>query len=242
MAIDSGSGSKSRDNSNNNSKNKLVSKGSSSYDSGKTDRFTRSSVKENSSKLMEISPASKRKSERLEKRTPSMPPAKKKSAGLEQQNTPSPLRRSERCSTLSRSKHLGTESSLSSIKEEKREKIVKKLTMESESVSTTKKNATTPVNLKRKKMDDRTDELLSKKQKKEDTASGRSIVLLKFYFLITFFLLLFIVTRNRHSTRSAYHVRVKMKVIERSNHIMVNCISVLMIKCHCETIITLDCS
>lgn len=180
MAIDAGSGSKSRDNDSNNSKNKLVSKGSSSCDSGKADRSTRSSVKETLSKQMDLSPASTRKSERLEKRTPPMPPAKKKSAGLEQQNTPSPLRRSERCSTSSRSKYLGRESNSSSIKEEKREKIVKKLTVESESVITTKKNATTHVDLKRKKMDDRTYKLLFKKQKKEDIASGRSIVLLKF--------------------------------------------------------------
>lgn len=171
MAIDAGSGSKSRDNDSNNSKNKLVSKGSSSFDSGKTDRSTRSSVKEASSKQMDLTPASKRKSERLEKRTLSMPPAKKKSAGLEQQNTPSPLRRSERCSTSSRSKYLGTESNSSSMKKEKQEKIVKELTMESESVSTTKKNAITPIDLKRKKTDGRTSKLLFKKQKKEDTAS-----------------------------------------------------------------------
>ncbi|XP_055833672.1 helicase protein MOM1-like isoform X2 [Solanum dulcamara] len=171
MAIDAGSGSKSRDNDSNNSKNKLVSKGSSSCDSGKADRSTRSSVKETLSKQMDLSPASTRKSERLEKRTPPIPPAKKKSAGLEQQNTPSPLRRSERCSTSSRSKYIGRESNSSSIKEEKREKIVKKLTIESDSVSTTTKNATTPVDLKRKKMDDRTYKLLFKKQKKEDIAS-----------------------------------------------------------------------
>lgn len=170
MAIDAGSGSKSRDNYSNNSKNKLVSKGSSSGDPGKTDRCTRSSVKETSSKQIDLTPVSKRKSERLEKRAPALPPAKKKSVGIEQQNTPSPLRRSERCSTLSKSKYLGTESISSGIKEEKREKIVKKLTMESESSSTTKKNATTPIDLKRKKMDDITYKSF-KKQKKEDTAS-----------------------------------------------------------------------
>ncbi|CAN4119299.1 unnamed protein product [Withania somnifera] len=171
MAIDAGSGSKNKDNDSNNSKNKLVRKGSSSYDSGKTDRFTRSSVKETSSKQMDLSAANKRKSERLEKQNPPMPPAKKKSAELEQQNTPSPLRRSVRCSTLSRSKYLGRESNSSSIKEEKREKIVKTLTMESESVSTSKQNATTPVDLKRKEMDSSTHKLLFKKQKKVDTAS-----------------------------------------------------------------------
>ncbi|KAK4356365.1 hypothetical protein RND71_025336 [Anisodus tanguticus] len=139
MAIDAGSGSKSKGNDSNNSKNKLVSKGSSSRDTGKTDRSTRSSFKGTSSKQMDLSPASKRKSERLEKRTPSMPPAKKKSAELVQQNTPNPLRRSERCSTSSKSRSLGSEANSSSIKEEKREKIVKKLTMEFESVSTSKK-------------------------------------------------------------------------------------------------------
>ncbi|CAN4120274.1 unnamed protein product [Withania somnifera] len=171
MAIDAGSGSKNKGNDSNKSKNKLVSKGSSSYDSGRTERFTRSSVKETSSKQMDLSHASKRKSERLEKRTPSMPPSKKKSVVLEQQNAPSPLRRSERCSTSSRSKYFGRESGSSSIKEEKREKIVKKLTMESESVSTSKKNATTPDDLKRKNMDGGTYKLSFKKQKKEDTAS-----------------------------------------------------------------------
>lgn len=171
MANDAGSGSKSKDNDSNNSKDKMVSKGSLSCDSGKTHRSTRSSVKETSLKQIDLSPASKRKSERLEKRTPSMPPAKKKSARLEQQNTPIPLRRSERCSTSSSSNYLGRESNSSSIKEEKREKIAKNLTMESESVSTSKKNATTPVDLKRKEMDGRTYKLLFKKQKKEDTAS-----------------------------------------------------------------------
>ncbi|XP_059291785.1 uncharacterized protein LOC132045248 isoform X3 [Lycium ferocissimum] len=171
MAKDAGSGSKNKDNGSNNSKNKLVSKGSSSRDMGKTDRSTRSSVKETSSKQIDISSASKRKSERLEKRTPSsMSPAKRKSGGLQQQNTPSPLRRSERCSTSSRS--LGSESNSSSIKEEKREKIVKKLTMESESVSTSKKNITAPGDLKRKRMDGRTFRLSFKKQKKGGTASG----------------------------------------------------------------------
>ncbi|KAK4358729.1 hypothetical protein RND71_020958 [Anisodus tanguticus] len=171
MVIDAGSGSKSKGNNSNNSKNKLVSKGSSSRDTGKTDRSTISSVKETSSKQMDLIPASKRKSERLEKRTPSMPPAKKMSAGLEQQNTPSLLRRSERCSTSSKSRSLGSESNSSSIKEEKREKIVKKLTMESESVSTSKKNVTAPVDFKRKKMDGRIYRLLFKKQKKIGTAS-----------------------------------------------------------------------
>ncbi|XP_060169506.1 uncharacterized protein LOC132600393 isoform X2 [Lycium barbarum] len=170
MAKDAGSGSKNKDNGSNNSKNKLVSKGSSSRDLGKTDRSTRSSVRETSSKQIDISSASKRKSERLEKRTPSsMSPAKRKSGGLQQQNTPSPLRRSERCSTSSRS--LGSEFNSSSTKEEKREKIMKKLTMESESVSTSKKNITAPGDLKRKRMDGRTFRLSFKKQKKGGTAS-----------------------------------------------------------------------
>ncbi|MCD9640797.1 hypothetical protein HAX54_026446 [Datura stramonium] len=171
MANDAGSGSKSKDDGSNNSKDKMVSKGSLSCDSGKTHRSTRSSVKETSLKQIDLSPASKRKSERLEKRTPSVPPAKKKSARLGQQNAPIPLRRSERCSTSSSSNYLGRESNSSSIKEEKREKIEKNLTMESESVSTSKKNATTPVDSKRKEMDGRTYKLLFKKQKKKDTAS-----------------------------------------------------------------------
>ncbi|KAF3665811.1 putative lysM domain receptor-like kinase 4-like [Capsicum annuum] len=171
MAIDAGSGSKSKDSNGSNSKNKFVSKGSSSFDLGKTGVSTRSSVKATSSKQMDLRPAYKRKSERLEKRPPPMPSAKKKSGRLEQQNAPSHLRRSERFSTSSVSKHLGGESSSSSIKEEKREKIVKKLTMESESVSTRNKNYTTPVDLKRKKMDSRAYRLLFKKRKKENIAS-----------------------------------------------------------------------
>lgn len=188
MAIDAGSGSKSKDSNGSNSKNKFVSKGSSSFDLGKTGVSTRSSVKATSSKQMDLRPAYKRKSERLEKRPPPMPSAKKKSGRLEQQNAPSHLRRSERFSTSSVSKHLGGESSSSSIKEEKREKIVKKLTMESESVSTRNKNYTTPVDLKRKKMDSRAYRLLFKKRKKENIASGKPIVLLKFSFYYSVFL------------------------------------------------------
>ncbi|XP_019251916.1 PREDICTED: helicase protein MOM1-like isoform X2 [Nicotiana attenuata] len=168
MANDATSGRKNKDNESNNSENKLVGKGSSSRGSGKTDGSTRSSAQETSSKQKALSPASTRKSERLEMRTPSTPPAKRKSVRLEQQNNPTPLKRSERCSTTSRSRYLGRESNSSSTKEENQEKTAKKLTTEFENVSTSKKNAAASVGLKRKRLDGRPYKLLFKKQKKGD--------------------------------------------------------------------------
>ncbi|XP_009629226.1 helicase protein MOM1-like isoform X2 [Nicotiana tomentosiformis] len=172
MANDATSGRKNKDNASNNSENKLVGKGSSSRGSGNTDGSTRSSVLETSSKQKALSPASTRKSERLEMRTPSTPPAKRKSVRLEQQNNPTPLKRSERCSSTSRSRYLGRESNSSiTKKEENREKTAKKLTTEFENVSTSKKNAAASVGLKRKRLDGRTYKLLFKKQYKGGTAS-----------------------------------------------------------------------
>lgn len=183
MANDATSGRKNKDNESNNSENKLVGKGSSSRGSGNTDGSTRSSVLETSSKQKALSPASTRKSERLEMRTPSTPPAKRKSVRLEQQNNPTPLKRSERCSSTSRSRYLGRESNSSiTKKEENREKTAKKLTTEFENVSTSKKNAAASVGLKRKRLDGRTYKLLFKKQYKGGTASGKPIFFLKFSF------------------------------------------------------------
>lgn len=88
------------------------------------------------------SPSSIRKSERIEKRTSTTAPVKRKSERLEKQSEPIPLRRSERGKGPSSSSSSGSKKSDKSLvsselkqKKEKKEKSVKQLTMETKEVS-----------------------------------------------------------------------------------------------------------
>ena len=152
MASETRSGRKNKHTECNKSKNKQSDKGSISSGSGKTDSL-RKSVRE--TKQAASSPSSTRKSERLEKQSPSPPAVKKKSGVIEKQNTPSPLRRSDRGkkdipSSLSRSSYVGRGPDSSSVKKkEPKEKSVKELIMDFESVSTGRENGATSVGLKR---------------------------------------------------------------------------------------------
>ncbi|XP_009618970.1 helicase protein MOM1-like isoform X3 [Nicotiana tomentosiformis] len=174
MASETRSGRKNKHTESNKSKNKQSDKGSISSGSGKTDSL-RKSVRE--TKQADSIPSSTRKSERLEKQLPSMPAVKKKSGVIEKQNTPSPLRRSDRGkkdtpSSLSRSSYVGRGPDSSSVKKkEPKEKSVKELIMDFESVSTGRENGATSVGLKRKIMDARSYKALFKMQRKRSTAA-----------------------------------------------------------------------
>lgn len=99
MANDSRTSRKTKDDDINNSKGRNIrGKGSSTSASATTDisGLRRSARETPTKKLLNPSPSSTRKSERLEKQTPVTPPVKRKSERVEKQRMPSPSRRSER--------------------------------------------------------------------------------------------------------------------------------------------------
>ncbi|CAK9165205.1 unnamed protein product [Ilex paraguariensis] len=179
MANDTRSTRKSKEDESSSSGKRFVSgKGcsTSAFGATNTPGLRRSSRETSSRKQITSSPSSTRKSERLEKRTPTTPPVKKKFERIQKHKMPSPLKRSDRgkkniSSSSSGSKKSDIRSVSSGIKQkEKRETNVKKLTMEARKVNKSEKHDLKPVDRKRKRMDARTYKSLFKLQKRDITA------------------------------------------------------------------------
>uniref|UniRef100_A0A5B7AM86 Putative helicase protein MOM1 isoform X1 n=1 Tax=Davidia involucrata TaxID=16924 RepID=A0A5B7AM86_DAVIN len=178
MANDTRSSRKIKDDESNTSKKKHVNgKGSSTSGSATTDTsgLRRSARETSSRKQMISSPSSMRKSERLEKRRPSMPLVKKISERIDKQRMPSPLRRSDRgkkhpllSSSGSKNSEKGSGSSDMKGKKLKREKSVKQLALGARDVSRNEKQDLKPVGMKKKKMDLRTYKALFKPQRRRN--------------------------------------------------------------------------
>lgn len=124
-------------------------------------------------------PSSTRKSERLEKQTPTTPSVKKKSERVETQRTPSPPRRSLRAKNQHTSRSSETMksdkspvSSEMTRKKERREKSVKPLTVDASEFSKSGKQGLKPFRVENKRMDARTYRRIFLRQKKSDNAAG----------------------------------------------------------------------
>ncbi|KAG8658119.1 helicase protein MOM1 isoform X6 [Manihot esculenta] len=171
MANDTRSSRKAKDDENSNSNG--VSGAETPSTSG-----TRRSVRETpSKKSTTASPSSTRKSKRIGKRT-STPPSRRISGRVEKQSTPSPLRRSERAKQHSSSSSSGSKkstkaSSLSVMKKKlKKEKSVKRLTLETKEVSKSKEHDIQRVQVGKKRLDARAYRALFKQQQNKVTVAG----------------------------------------------------------------------
>ena len=175
------------DESTSSTKKAIKSKGSSTSGSPTTDSsgLRRSTRGTPSRKQMGSSPSTTKKSERLEKRTPTITPVKRKSEIVEKQKVSIPLRRSDRgekhllsSSSGSKKSEKGSDSSDIKRKKLKREKSMKQLTLESREITGRGKQDPKPVGVKKKRMDARTYVSFFKKQLRRDTAPGSSVLLL----------------------------------------------------------------
>ena len=108
-------------------------------------------------KQISSSPPTIRMSERLEKRTPTTTPMKRKYEIVEKQRMPSPLRRSDRgkkhllsSSSGSKKSEKGSDSSDIKTKKLKREKSMKQLTLESREITGRGKQDPKPVGVKKR--------------------------------------------------------------------------------------------
>ncbi|XP_057484469.1 helicase protein MOM1-like isoform X1 [Actinidia eriantha] len=160
-------------------KKAIKSKGSSTSGSPTTDTsgLRRSTRGTPSRKQISSSPSTTRKSERLEKRTPTTIPVKRKHEIFEKQKVSIPLRRSDRgkkhllpSSSGSRKSEKGPDSSDIERKKLKREKSMKQLTLESREINRRGQQDPKPVGMKKKRMDARTYISFFKQQLRRDTA------------------------------------------------------------------------
>ncbi|KAI7990761.1 Helicase protein MOM1 [Camellia lanceoleosa] len=180
MANDTQSTCKSRDDESNSSKKKpVIGKRSSTPGSAVVDTsgLRRSTRETPSRKQISSSPSTTRKSERIEKRTPTTTPLKRKLEIVEKKRMPSPLRRSDRgkkhlswSSSGSKKSEKGSASSDVKRKKLKREKSVKQLTLGAREMSRREKRDPKPVGVNKKRMDARTYKSLFKHRRRRDIA------------------------------------------------------------------------
>ncbi|KAF5937751.1 hypothetical protein HYC85_025257 [Camellia sinensis] len=180
MANDTQSTCKSKDDESNSSKKKPVTgKRSSTPGSAVVDTsgLRRSTRETPSRKQISSSPSTTRKSERIEKRTPTATPLKRKLEIVEKKRMPSPLRRSDRgkkhlswSSSGSKKSEKGSASSDVKRKKLKREKSVKQLTLGAREMSRREKRDPKPVGVNKKRMDARTYKSLFKHRRRRDIA------------------------------------------------------------------------
>ncbi|KAL6970929.1 hypothetical protein U1Q18_030608, partial [Sarracenia purpurea var. burkii] len=156
-------------------------KGSSSSGSPTTESsgLRRSSRETPSRKQLSSSPSTMRKSDGLEKRTPTSTPVKTKSQIGEKQRMSSPLRRSDRGKKNPTLCYLGSKkfekgSVSSDVKRTKlqREKSVKQLIMEGKESSGRVKQDRKPIGVKKKRMDAHVDEQLKRPDKLDEVDSS----------------------------------------------------------------------
>ncbi|KAL7198220.1 hypothetical protein ACSBR2_020685 [Camellia fascicularis] len=180
MANDTQSTCKSKDDESNSSKKKpVIGKRSSTPGSAVvgTSGLRRSTRETPSRKQISSSPSTTRKSERIEKRTPTATPLKRKLEIVEKKRMPSPLRRSDRgkkhlswSSSGSKKSEKGSASSDVKRKKLKREKSVKQLTLGAREMSRREKRDPKPVGVNKKRMDARTYKSLFKHRRRRDIA------------------------------------------------------------------------
>ncbi|KAJ9698071.1 hypothetical protein PVL29_007263 [Vitis rotundifolia] len=183
MANDSRTSRKTKDDDINNSKGRNIrGKGSSTSASATTDisGLRRSARETPTKKLLNPSPSSTRKSERLEKQTPVTPPVKRKSERVEKQRMPSPSRRSERgknhqspSSSGSKKSEKTSGSSEMRHKKQKREKSVKEVTLEARKVSKNEEHDLESVQVKKKRMDARAYRALLRRKVNDADLGGK---------------------------------------------------------------------
>lgn len=134
----------------------------------------RKSPRETSSKKINASSSSSRKSEQVEMRTLSTPApaARRKSERVEKKKTPSPLTRSGRTSSHSSSSPSDSKSSgsLGSRQKRKKEKSVKQLTFEAKEVNENEEHDLGTSQIKIKRMDARMYRSIFRQQKKGNIA------------------------------------------------------------------------
>ena len=124
-----------------------------------------------------------RRSERLEKQNATTTPVKGKSERVENQRTPTPLRRSERGKNQSSSSSSGTKQSDASLsspgtkKKLKKEKSVSQSTLEPEEVVKREKQDKQPVRMDKRKMNARSYRAIFNSQKSKVNVPGNSTLL-----------------------------------------------------------------